>query len=153
MATGPARSSRSRRASKVRQRRGTPAETNPNGGAARIVTRLSTPDLLRQAPTPRQQWIEQAAAARVAVEEGNATLYGRDRSTVDDDLTPMNRRGSRRDEEANKLRHLFGSTGSTDGDPTERLHQPLASGRLVVPVLFCKALHHPMRRIGLDHAG
>src|ERR1700730_14133078 len=80
------------------------------------------------------------------------TLHGWDRSAVDDDLTAMNRRGSRRDEEPNKLRPLCGSTGSTDGDPTERLHEPFASGRLVVPVLFCKALHHPMRRIGLDHA-
>src|SRR6266849_7929041 len=85
----------------------------------------------------RELWSRGVAIIEVA------TLHGRDRSAVDDDLAAMNRRGARRDEEANKLRHLFGSTGSTDGDPTERLHEPFASGRLVVPVLFCKALHHP----------
>src|SRR5437762_671777 len=95
----------------------------------------------------REPWSRGVAIVEVA------TLHGRDRSAVNDDLSAMNRRGSRRDQEANKLRDLFGSTGSTDGDPTERLHEPFASGRLVVPVLFREALHHPMRRIGFDHAG
>src|SRR5258705_433298 len=81
------------------------------------------------------------------------SYHGGGRSAVDEDLAAMTRGGRGRDGEANKLRHFFGSTRSTDGDPTERLHEPFASGRLIVPVLFCKALHHPMRRIGLDHAG
>src|SRR5216684_3271258 len=55
----------------------------------------------------------------------------RDRSSVDDVLGAVDRGGALRDEKCDQLGDLLGAVGAADGDPAQRVYQPLARGGFI----------------------
>src|SRR4029077_21180978 len=61
------------------------------------------------------------------------SLDCRNGSPVDDNLSAVNIRSPVGDQDSNQFGYFFGTTGATDRNPAQRIHQPLSCGVEVCP--------------------